>query len=77
MRYTLHITPATYRQLKNLETDVQRTIRNKLEDLCENPYSNAFDVKKLQGCEGYRLRIGDHRAIYRLNNAEYGTEALR
>ena len=70
MRYTLHITPAAYRQLKKLESDVQDMIRNKFENLCENPRSDAFDVKKLQGREGYRLRIRDYRAIYRLNNVE-------
>lgn len=76
MGYTLHITPAAYRQLKKLEFDVQCMICNKLEDLCVNPYSNAFDVKKLQGREGYRLRIGDYRAIYRLNNNELIVEVI-
>ena len=76
MRYTLHITPAAYRQLKKLESDVQRMIRNKLEGLCRNPRSDGFDVKKLQGREGYRLRIGDYRVIYRLNNNELIVEVI-
>ncbi len=76
MRYTLYITPAAYRQLKKLESDVQRMIRNKLEGLCGNPRSDAFDVKKLQGREGYRLRIGDYRVIYRLNNNELIVEVI-
>lgn len=58
MTYTLYITPAAYRQLKKLEGDVQAMIRRKLDGLCENPRSDVFDVKKLQGREGYRLRVG-------------------
>jgi mRNA interferase RelE/StbE len=76
MRYILHITPVAYRQLKKLEYDVQIMIRNKLDALCENPRSDAFDVKKLQGREGYRLRVGDYRAIYRLNNNELIVEVI-
>jgi mRNA interferase RelE/StbE len=76
MRYTLYITPAAYRQLKKLENDVQAMIRNKLDGLCENPRSNAFDVKKLQGREGYRLRVGDYRAIYRLYNDKLIVEVM-
>jgi mRNA interferase RelE/StbE len=76
MKYTLHITPFAYRQLKKLEGHVQTLIRNKLDGLCNNPHSDAFDVKKLHGREGYRLRIGDYRAIYRLNNNELILEVI-
>jgi mRNA interferase RelE/StbE len=68
IKYTLYITPAAYRQLKKLESDVQMMIRQKLDGMCDDPRSNAFDVKKLHGREGYRLRVGDYRVIYLLNN---------
>lgn len=76
MKYALHITPATYRQLKKLESDAQIMIRHKLEGLCSNPRSKAFDVKKLHELEGYRLRIGNYRAIYQLNNHKLIVEVI-
>jgi len=72
----LYVTSAAYRQLKKLEGSVQAAIRDKLSNLCENPYSDTFDVKKLQGREGYRSRVGDYRAIYRLNNNELIVEVI-
>jgi mRNA interferase RelE/StbE len=47
---------------------VQKTIRGKLDNLCEDPHGTGFDIKKLQGRDGYRLRVGNYRAIYRLDN---------
>ena len=76
MRYGLYVTSAAYRQLKKLERNVQALIWERLDRLCENPYSDEFDVKKLQGREGYRLRIGDYRIIYRLNNSELIVEVI-
>jgi mRNA interferase RelE/StbE len=35
-----------------------------------------FDIKKLQDREGYRLRVGDYRVIYRLYNKELILELL-
>jgi mRNA interferase RelE/StbE len=34
--------------------------------LAENPNRHGLDVKPLQGREGFRLRIGQWRAIYRV-----------
>ena len=36
--------------------------------LSDNPDSKDLDVKKLIGRDGYRLRVGQWRAIYRLDN---------
>lgn len=40
-------------------------IIQKIEGLCANPFA-AAGVKKLAGREGYRLRVGDWRVIYRI-----------
>lgn len=34
--------------------------------LAENPFRHDLDIKPLQGREGFRLRIGQWRAIYRV-----------
>ena len=40
----------------------------KIEEIALNPYGNHNNVTKLQGREGYRLRVGDWRILYSLNN---------
>lgn len=47
-----------------------RLIRLKIEHVAEDPYAIHHNVKKLQGRPGYRLRVGDWRVIYEINNAE-------
>lgn len=68
MTYALEITATARKQMKKLPAAVRARIREKLDALCIDPFSAALDVKKLQGRGGYRLRIGDYRAIYELEN---------
>ena len=43
-------------------------IREKLEVIAADPYADHPNAKKLQGREGYRLRVGDWRVIYAIQN---------
>ena len=45
-------------------------IRQKLEQLAVDPYAPHLNAKKLQNRSGYRLRIGDWRVIYEIQNDE-------
>ncbi len=45
-----------------------KTIREKLEAIAVDPYAEHPNAKKLQGREGYRLRVGDWRVIYEIQN---------
>ncbi len=45
-------------------------VRQKLEQLALDPYAPNPNVTKLQNRVGYRLRIGDWRIIYELQNEE-------
>ncbi|MGW1146291.1 type II toxin-antitoxin system RelE family toxin [Streptomyces sp. NPDC002454] len=39
--------------------------------LCDDPYREDADVKKLTGPSGrYRLRVGSHRIAYQTNDGE-------
>lgn len=58
------------KRLAGLTSDWQRRIMTKLLDLAEDPYAPNNNVKKLQGRNGYRLRIGDWRVIYELMDEE-------
>ena len=33
-----------------------------------NPYEQSLDIKKLKGIEGYRMRVGEYRVIYEIEN---------
>ena len=70
MKYTLNITPTARRQFKKISDEAQKAIRKKLDLLCANPHNPALDIKNLQGRDGYRLRIGDYRVIYDVDNGE-------
>jgi len=43
-------------------------ICDKLRLLATAPYASNNNVKKLQGREGYRMRVGDWRVIYEIRD---------
>lgn len=44
-------------------------ISSKIRELANNPYSPFLDIKKLVGGEDeYRLRVGEYRILYSLEN---------
>ena len=45
-------------------------IRDKLRELATDPYAPNNNVKKLQGREGYRLRVGAWRVIYEIRDGQ-------
>ena len=47
--------------LDKLEVIIARRIIKKVAELAENPF--AKDIKKLKGCEEFRVRVGDYRIV--------------
>ncbi len=45
----------------------QKRIVAKIRQVAADPYSPNRNVTKLQGRDGYRLRVGDWRIIYELD----------
>jgi mRNA interferase RelE/StbE len=54
--------------LAKLPANWQKRIVAKVEEVAMNPYSPNNNLTKLQGRRGYRLRIGDWRVIYELED---------
>lgn len=52
------------KQLKAIPQPTAARIRSKIEQYATDPPSLAGNVLKLQGREGYRLRVGDYRVIF-------------
>ena len=50
--------------LGRMPTNVAARIRAKIRQYADDPASLANNVAKLQGRDGYRLRVGDCRVIF-------------
>jgi mRNA interferase RelE/StbE len=46
------------------------SIREKLQFIAVSPYADHPNAKKLQGRDGYRLRVGDWRVVYKIQNEQ-------
>ncbi len=66
MPYQVEITLSAQRQLSKLPDTIAERIEEKLLDLENNP--RPIGCKKLKGRLAYRIRIGDYRAIYTVND---------
>jgi len=47
-----------------LPRKIAEKFRLAFKELAVDPHNTDFDIKKLSGRDGYRLRIGNYRAIY-------------
>jgi mRNA interferase RelE/StbE len=58
------------RSLGRMPRNMALRLRNRIEQLAQNPYAPDSNVTKLQGRDGYRLRVGDWRVIYDLHDEQ-------
>jgi mRNA interferase RelE/StbE len=56
--------------LNKLPRNVAKTIYEKIRVIAANPYAEHPNAKKLQGRGAYRLRVGDWRIIYEIQNEQ-------
>lgn len=68
MAYSVKLSPAAHRQLRKLNDDARQCISKVIDCLAENPRPVA--MIKLKGREGYRIRVGDFRIIYEVQDNE-------
>lgn len=54
--------------LSKLPVNWQKRIVARIEEVAANPYAANNNVKRFQGRAGYRLRVGDWRVIYELED---------
>ena len=66
--YEIFFTKKADRALRKMSRKTARLIREKLDQLAQDPYARNPNVTKLQGRPGYRLRVGDWRVIYELED---------
>lgn len=67
MGYEVHIAPTAQRQYRKLPAEVRQSVAKALAALSEEPRPSG--VVKLRGSSNrWRIRIGDYRVIYRIED---------
>ncbi len=66
MTYTLQVLPVAARAIRKLPPEAKRRIEGVIETLAEQPRPPA--AKKLTGRPEWRVRSGDYRVLYRIED---------
>ncbi len=75
MAYTVRLKPRAERDLDRLPTPQARRIWGKLLGLEGEPRPRGSS--KLEGSDGYRIRVGDHRIVYLIDDRARTVEIIR
>ena len=73
--YVVFLKPRAERNLDRLPVAVARRIWQRLVALEADPRPSA--ATKLEGSDAYRLRIGDYRAVYLVDDRQRKVEIIR
>ena len=74
MQYEVKLHRNVAKSLERIEPRLRERIKSAMRRLAENPYESrpGVDIVRLTGTKGrqdlYRLRVGDYRAIYAIDN---------
>jgi len=74
MPYTVKLKRSAEKELDNLPTKIHDKVINILLSLKENPFPR--NSKKLRGREGYRIRVGDYRILYLVDDLDKNIEVI-
>jgi mRNA interferase RelE/StbE len=65
-RYRVEVRPAAVRALRNIDRNARPRIEGAIALLAEDPRPPAS--RPLRGRDGYRVRVGDYRIIYTIQD---------
>jgi mRNA interferase RelE/StbE len=66
MPYSIEITKKALKDLAKVATTAEATIRERIEALAEDP--RPYGYKQLKGSGLFRIRVGDYRVIYDIDD---------
>ena len=66
VKYKIELKKSAYKELKSIPKKDLKRILTKIESLSDNPRPN--DCKKLSALERYRIRQGNYRILYSIEN---------
>ena len=67
MPYHIDFTAGAARQLRKLPENIRDRLAPHLNDLAKDP--RLAGAKKLKGAAGYRIRVGDYRILYEIQDS--------
>ena len=65
-KFRIELRPAASRALRKIDPTIQRRVQGAIALLGHDPHPPG--ARKLQGREGLRVRVGDYRIIYTVND---------
>jgi len=68
VKYTVEIKRSAEREMDRLPEAIHRRLSERILALENNP--RPAGSQKLQAGEGYRIRVGDYRVLYTINDQE-------
>ena len=69
MAYTIEVAPTAERQIKALPKSIRTQIGRRIDKLAADP--RPYGVEKIAGEDNlYRVRSGDYRILYEINDQE-------
>lgn len=74
-RYSVSFAPSARREFLKLPGNLRARLAPRIEALAENPRPNG--AKALAGIDALRIRIGDFRVVYRVEDAAVLVLVLR
>lgn len=75
MSFAVHILPRAEKQLASLDATPYEAIKKKIYSLRENP--RPLGCRKLMDQPGWRVRAGDYRIVYEIDDASRIVTILR
>lgn len=75
MPYAVTFRPSAARELKKLPRNIQARILPAIAALAENP--RPHEVEKLTDRIGLRIRVGDYRVVYTVDDGNLVVEIIR
>lgn len=64
MKWVIEISSSAEKEIEVLQDKMAQRIVDAIFHLAENPFPRGY--KKLEGVDGYRIRVGPFRILYRL-----------
>lgn len=76
MSYVIIVSKATQKQIDDLPQEIQERVDEKIQLLADAPRPNG--ATKLKGFKNeYRIRVGDYRVRYEIDDAKQAIEVLQ